>query len=155
MYKKISSLPIRDNDYKFSFEKKIYDKKVSQKLNFSNNLLRSVSSLKDEKSLDFRNKVRSSIHIPKVSKNNVFNKSNKKKNFKESKEYKEYDYYRLFKALRYIVFLFPKKILSKGFFSDVEELIEEYYIRNLDEEWGITDEDIQNLMELGYINEKK
>ena len=155
LYKKISSLPIRDNDYKFSFEKKIYDKKVSQKLNFSNNLLRSVSSLKDEKSLDFRNKVRNSIHIPKVSKNNVFNKSNKKKNFKESKEYKEYDYYRLFKALRYIVFLFPKKILSKGFFSDVEELIEEYYIRNLDEEWGITDEDIQNLMELGYINEKK
>ena len=34
-------------------------------------------------------------------------------------------------------------------------MIEEYYIRNLDEEWGITDEDIQNLIELGYIKEKK
>ena len=99
--------------------------------------------------LNNRNKMRGSIVIPKVSKNNIFSNKNK------AKKYKEYDYYRLFRALRYIVFLFPKKIFSKGFFSGAEELIEEYYIRNLDEEWGITEEDIQNLIELGYIIEKK
>ena len=157
LYKKISSLPIRENDYKFSFEKKTYDKKLNEKININKldkpkvnkNFFRGISQHVTDTRLNNRKNVRSSINIPKVSKNNVFSNKNK------AKQYKEYDYYRLFRALRYIVFLFPKKILSKGFFSGVEELIEEYYIRNLDEEWGITDEDIQNLIELGYIIEKK
>ena len=158
LYKKISSLPLRENDYKFSFEKKIYDKKISEKINndliFDRLSLR-TNSLTSDSNRNYRSKVRSSITIPKISKNNVFNKSSKKKEFKEIKEYKEYDYYRLFKALKYIEFLFPKKTISTGFFSEVEELIEEYYIRNLDEEWGVSDEDIQNLIELRYIVEKK
>ena len=162
LYKKISSLPLRDNNYKFSFEKKIYDITISEEKKYdiidNFNMRSSSHSLTKETKRNFRNKVRSSIHIPRISKNNVFNKNNRKKDVKESKEfqeYKEYDYYRLFRALRYMSFLFPKKVLSKGIFSGVEELIEEYYIHNLDEEWGITDEDIQNLIELGYINEKK
>ena len=157
LYKKISSLPIRENDYKFSFEKKIYDKKVSEKIDtnkvdipkVNKKFFRGISQNMIGTKLNNRNKMRGSTVIPKVSKNNIFTNKNK------VKQYKEYDYYRLFRALRYIVFLFPKKILSKGFFSDVEELIEEYYIRNLDEEWGITEEDIKNLIELGYIVEKK
>ena len=158
LYKKISSLPLRDNDYKFSFEKKIYDKKISEKINnyaFLDKFNLRTNSLKSDSNRNYRSKVRSSITIPKISKNNVFKKSGKKKEFKEIKEYKEYDYYRLFKALKYIEFLFPKKTFSTGFFSEVEELIEEYYIRNLDEEWGITDEVIQDLIDLGYIVEKK
>ena len=157
LYKKISSLPLRENDYKFSFEKKTYNNKLSEKLNSNviNNLkvnkkfFRGTSQCLPDTKLAGRNKARTSISIPKVSKANVFNDKTK------MKQYKEYDYYRLFRALRYIAFLFPKKILSKGLFSEVEELIEEYYIRNLDEEYGITDEDIQNLIELGYIVEKK
>ena len=158
LYKKISSLPIRENDYKFSFEKKIYSSnRLSQKLNnqvinkFKNNQnnIGEIAHCVTQININRNIKIRSSLALPKVSKNNVFSEKSK------TKEYKEYDYYRLFKALGYIVFLFPKKILSKGLFSDVEELIEEYYIRNLDEEWGITDEDIQNLIELGYIMEKR
>ena len=157
LYKKISSLPLRENDFKFSFEKKPYDKKINDEKNEINPLdnfrLRSVShALINDYKRNYRNKIRSSTIIPKVSHNNIFNPKTKKNEFKE---YKEYDYYRLFKALQYIIFLFPKKILSRGLFSEVEEVIEEYYIRNLDEEWGITDEDIQNLIELGYITEKK
>ena len=160
LYKKISSLPLRDIDYKFSFEKKTYDLQTKEKepnnnnnpSNKNNTLLYHSYSLKDDSDKPVRNKLRSSIVIPKVSKYNIFNKKNKITNIKE---YKEYDYYRLFKALMYIAFLFPKKIISKGLFSGVEELIEEYYIRNLDEEWGIADEDIQNLIELRYITEKK
>ena len=159
LYKKICSLPIRENNYKFSFEKKTYDKKLSEKID--NNI---IDTFKNKKKYNFRGlahcntdisrystiiKNRSSNSIPKISNNIAFNNKNK------IKEYKEYDYYRLFRALRYIVFLFPKKILSKGLFSEVEEVIEEYYIRNLDEEMGITDEDIKNLIELGYITEKK
>ena len=163
LYKKISSLPLRENNYKFSFEKKAYSKKEINKkdeniIDNSNNIYnnhkffhRNESTKKEEK-ISFRNKIRSSTVIPKVSKNNVFNKNPKKKVITEIKEY---DYYRLFKALTYIVFLFPKKIITKGLFSGVDELIEEYYIRNLDEEWGITEEDIQNLIELRYIIEKK
>ena len=163
LYKKISSLPLRENNYKFSFEKKTYSKKEVNKKDESivdntNNIYnnhkffhRNESTKKEEK-ISFRNKIRSSTVIPKVSKNNVFNRNPKKKVITEIKEY---DYYRLFKALTYIVFLFPKKIITKGLFSGVDELIEEYYIRNLDEEWGITEEDIQNLIELRYIIEKK
>ena len=163
LYKKISSLPLRENNYKFSFEKKAYSKKEINKkdeniIDNSNNIYnnhkffhRNESTKKEEK-ISFRNKIRSSTVIPKVSKNNVFNRNPKKKVITEIKEY---DYYRLFKALTYIVFLFPKKIITKGLFSGVDELIEEYYIRNLDEEWGITEEDIQNLIELRYIIEKK
>ena len=164
LYKKISSLPLRENDYKFSFEKKAYNKSIGKKEednvdNSNNNIynnhrffVRNESSTKKEEKISFRSKIRSSTVIPKVSKNNVFNRNIKKK---EINEIKEYDYYRLFKALTYIAFLFPKKIVSKGLFSGVEEFIEEYYIRNLDEEWGISDEDIQNLIELRYITEKK
>ena len=163
LYKKISSLPLRENNYKFSFEKKAYSKKEINKkdeniIDNSNNIYnnhkffhRNESTKKEEK-ISFRNKIRSSTIIPKISKNNVFNRKAKKN---EITEIKEYDYYRLFKALTYIVFLFPKKIITKGLFSGVDELIEEYYIRNLDEEWGITEEDIQNLIELRYIIEKK
>ena len=157
LYKKICSLPIRDNNYKFSFEKKTYDRNFTEKIDnndtFKNKKKYYFSGLSHCKSegsrYNNRLKNRSSNFIPKISNNIAFNNKNK------IKEYKEYDYYRLFRALRYIVFLFPKKILSKGLFSDVEEVIEEYYIHNLDEEWGITDEDIKNLKELGYITEKK
>jgi len=157
LYKKICSLPIRDNNYKFSFEKKTYDRNFTEKIDnndtFKNKKKYNFSGLSHCKSegsrYNNRLKNRSSNFIPKISNNIAFNNKNK------IKEYKEYDYYRLFRALRYIVFLFPKKILSKGLFSDVEEVIEEYYIHNLDEEWGITDEDIKNLKELGYITEKK
>ena len=153
LYKKISTLPIRDNNYKFSFEKKTYGHKIQESTdNFktSNMNLRAIISTEIDNPLkeSINNKLRSSSIVPKVSRNNVFKNS-------KLKQYKEYDYYRLFRALRYIIFLFPKKIFSKGFFSDVEELIEEYYIRNLDEEWGITDEDIQDLIDLRYIKEKK
>ena len=157
LYKKISSLPLREDDYKFSFEKKTYNSKLSEKLNTNlidnikpnKKYFRGISQCLTYTDFTNRNKIRNSIVISKVSKKNIFNNKSK------TTKYKEYDYYRLFRALRYIVFLFPKKILSKGLFSDVEELIEEYYILNLDEEWGITDEDIQNLIELGYIVEKK
>ena len=153
LYKKISSLPIRDFDYKFSFEKKTYDKQMIENeeqnpidnYGFGENISHSLT--KDLRR-NMRNKIRSSTIIPKVSKNNVFNP-------RKEKQYKEYDYYRLFRALNYIAFLFPKKTFSKGLFSPVEELIEEYYIRNLDEEWGITEEDIKNLIELRYIIERK
>ena len=160
LYKKISSLPIRDNDYKFSFEKKTYNiqvEKSDNNLSINNNAsptnknynIKSICNMiNDSKKQIVNNKFRSSSVMPKVSRKNVFNRN-------KDKQYKEYDYYRLFRALRYIIFMFPKKILSKGIFNEVEELIEEYYIRNLDEEWGITEEDIQNLIELRYITEKK
>ena len=156
LYKKISSLPIRDNDYKFSFEKKTYEIQINDKayinttsnVNSNNYDIKSMcKNIKDSKKEMTNNRFRSTSHITRIPKNNILNKNISK--------YKEYDYYRLFRALRYIIFLFPKKILSKGIFTEVEELIEEYYIRNLDEEWGITEEDIQNLIELRYITEKK
>ena len=152
LYKKICSLPLRENDYKFSFEKMTYDKKLSE-----NNLINALKNQKNtlpilskkESNIISKGKNRSTLTIPKIPKNKSYN------NKAKEKQYKEYDYYRLFRALMYIVFLFPKKVLSKGLFSEVEELIEEYYIRNLDEEWGIADEDIQDLIDLGYISEKK
>ena len=149
LYKKICSLPLRENNYKFSFEKKTYYKKKSE-----NNIINSIKKKKyyfTDLSPEKRNKTqnKSTINIPEIG------IGNKYKNKEKSKPYKEYDYYRLFRALRYIVFLFPKKVLSKGLFSEIEELIEEYYIRNLDDEWGITEEDIQDLIDLGYISEKK
>ena len=142
LYKKISSFPIRDNDYKFSFEKKTYNKKINEKQEKNN--LKNISKAINSTNIAFK---RCTTYAPRTSKNNL--------NFQNQKQFKEYDYYRLFRALRYIIFLFPKKVFSKGIFSDVEELIEEYYIRNLDEEYGITEEDIQNLIELKYIKEKK
>ena len=152
LYKKICSLPLRENDYKFSFEKKTYDKQLSEN-NLINALKNQKNTLpilsKNESNIISKGKNRSTLTIPKIPKNKSYN------NKAKEKQYKEYDYYRLFRALMYIVFLFPKKVLSKGLFSEVEELIEEYYIRNLDEEWGIADEDIQDLIDLGYISEKK
>ena len=142
LYKKISSFPIRDNDYKFSFEKKTYSNKINEKQEKNN--LKNISKAINSTNVAFK---RCTTYAPRSSKNNL--------NFQNQKQFKEYDYYRLFRALRYIIFLFPKKVFSKGIFSDVEELIEEYYIRNLDEEYGITEEDIQNLIELKYIKEKK
>ena len=142
LYKKISSFPIRDNDYKFSFEKKTYSNKINEKQEKNN--LKNISKAINSTNIAFK---RCTTYAPRTSKNNL--------NFQNQKQFKEYDYYRLFRALRYIIFLFPKKVFSKGIFSDVEELIEEYYIRNLDEEYGITEEDIQNLIELKYIKEKK
>ena len=142
LYKKISSFPIRDNDYKFSFEKKTYSNKINEKQEKNN--LKNISKAINSTNIAFK---RCTTYAPRTSKNNL--------NFQNQKQFKEYDYYRLFRALRYIIFLFPKKVFSKGIFSDVEELIEEYYIRNLDEEYGIAEEDIQNLIELKYIKEKK
>ena len=162
LYKKISSLPIRDNDYKFSFEKKTYNIQVEKNDNTSNinnnanpnnknfDIKSIYNMINDSKNQRVNNKYQSSSIMPKIARTRTFNKNKIKE-----KQYKEYDYYRLFRALRYIIFLFPKKILSKGIFNEVEELIEEYYIRNLDEEWGITEEDIQNLIELQYLTEKK
>ena len=164
LYKKISSLPIRDNDYKFSFEKKTYNiqgEKNDNNPNINNNAnqnnknfdIKSIyNMINDSKKQKVNNNYQSSSIMPKIARTRTFNK---RKDKDKEKQYKEYDYYRLFRALRYIIFLFPKKILSKGIFNEVEELIEEYYIRNLDEEWGITEEDIQNLIELQYITEKK
>ena len=142
--------PVIDFDDSFnasnSFSSNVNNSSNPKSKNFD---LKSICNMmNDSKKQMVSNKFRSSSVMPKVSKSNVFNKN-------KDKQYKEYDYYRLFRALRYIIFLFPKKILSKGIFNEVEELIEEYYIRNLDEEWGITEEDIQNLIELRYITEKK
>ena len=86
LYKKISSLPLREIDYKFSFEKKTYDLQTNEKdiynygnshSNNKNTFLRYSYSLKDEEENIMRNKLRNSIIIPKVSKTNVFNKKNK------------------------------------------------------------------------------
>ena len=89
LYKKISSLPLRDNNYKFSFEKKIYDITISEEKKYdiidNFNMRSSSHSLTKETKRNFRNKVRSSIHIPRISKNNVFNKNNKKKMLKNLK----------------------------------------------------------------------
>ena len=43
----------------------------------------------------------------------------------------------------YIIFSSPKKIISHGLCGEKEKLIEEYYFRELDEESGITEEDIK------------
>ena len=159
LYQKISNFPIRDDNYKFSFEKKIFLKKSKTK-EFNNNNnngeiinktpIFQQSSLKDKihsKSLTFIpvHKSRTSVKIPKVSKKSLFN----------SPKIKEYDYSRLFCALIYFIFTSPKKIISNGFFGENEELIEEYYFRDYDEESGITEEDVQNLIELNYITKIK
>ena len=147
LYKKISSFPLRDIDYKFSFEKKIFPfNRASITLISSKDYHATRGSVIQQKNRRFY-KMRSSSVIPKIKKISL--------DKKEATNYKEYDYYRLFRALRYIIFLFPKKVVSKGILSGVEEYIEDYYIHNLDEEWGISEEDISNLIELGYIKEKK
>ena len=153
LYQKISSLPIRDDDYKFPFEKKII---VNKKLKYFN---------KSEDSLN-----KKLIYRRKYTENKVLNKNQASRNlsslklpqmnlkgnipFNQSK-IKEYDYSRLFHALIYIIFSSPKKIISHGLCGEKEKLIEEYYFRELDEESGITEEDINNLIELKYIIKKK
>jgi len=124
LYQKISSFPIRDDNYKFSFEKKIFKKKSKTK-EFNNNNnngeiinktpIFQQSSLKDKihsKSLTLipEHKSRTSVKIPKVSKKSLFN----------SPKIKEYDYSRLFCALIYFIFTSPKKIISNGFFGENE-----------------------------------
>ena len=156
LYQKISSFPIRDDNYKFSFEKKsLINKKFHNNNSISGitdkNLLDLRTSFTKNKSLLFENKLneanrfRSSLGIPKIYNPNIFTHS----------KIKEYDYSRLFHTLIYIYFSSPKKIISKGFFSEKEELIEEYYFLDLDEESGITKEDIQNLIDLKYITKIK
>ena len=156
LYQKISSFPIRDDNYKFSFEKKSLINKKFHNNNSINgttdkNLLDLRTSFTKNKSLLFENKLneanrfRSSLGIPKIYNPNIFTHS----------KIKEYDYSRLFHTLIYIYFSSPKKIISKGFFSEKEELIEEYYFLDLDEESGITKEDIQNLIDLKYITKIK
>ena len=55
-------------------------------------------NIKDSKKEMTNNRFRSTSHITRIPKNNILNKNISK--------YKEYDYYRLFRALRYIIFLF-------------------------------------------------
>ena len=80
LYKKISTLPIRDNNYKFSFEKKTYGHKIQESTdNFktSNMNLRAIISTEIDNPLkeSINNKLRSSSIVPKVSRNNVFKNS--------------------------------------------------------------------------------
>ena len=167
LYKKISGFPIRDNNYKFSFEKKILlNKKIKEKeINknkvndnkINNNDEEKInkkpifqqSSLKGKKFSDLLTEVpmhknRSSVKMPKVKKS-LFN----------NPKLKGYDYSRLFCALCYFLFTSPKKMISNGFFGETQEIIEEYYFHDYDEESGITEEDVQNLIELNYITRIK
>ena len=156
LYQKISTFPIRDDNYIFSFEKKKFvNKKFHNNNSISGNTDKNIldlrtsytnknSALLEKKSISM-NKYRSSLKIPKILNQNIFNQS----------KIKEYDYSRLFHTLIYIYFSSPKKIISKGFFSEKEELIEEYYFLDLDEESGITKEDIKNLIDLKYITKVK
>ena len=60
LYKKISSLPLRENDYKFSFEKKIYDKKVSEQINnytIFNKFNIRTNSLTSDSDMNYRSKI--------------------------------------------------------------------------------------------------
>ena len=164
LYQKISKFPIRDDNYKFSFEKnnsKNDMNKKQQKYNYYNKSEESLNQklIFKEKHLDnsnnnnlsnnknLRAKYQSSLKIPRMNL-----KSNKLMNLPKLKEY---DYSRLFRALIYIVFSSPKKIISKGICGEKERLIEEYYFRDLDEDSGIKEEDVNNLIELNYITKKK
>ena len=90
LYKKISSLPLRENDYKFSFEKKTYSKKEVNKkdgniVDNTNNIYNNHKffhrneSSKNKEKISFRNKIRISTVIPKLSKNNVLIEMQKKR----------------------------------------------------------------------------
>ena len=77
LYKKISSLPIRDNDYKFSFEKKTYEIQINDKaynnntnnVNSNNYYIKSLcKNIKDSKKELKNNKFRSTSHITRISK---------------------------------------------------------------------------------------
>ena len=165
LYKKICTFPIRDDNYKFSFEKNknvIINKKtiknnyfnkseesLNQKLIFKASTLdnNNINNNNNYSNKILRSKYQSSLKIPKMKL-----KGNKLFNLHKLKEY---DYSRLFRALIYITFSSPKKIISKGICGEKERLIEEYYFRDLDEDSGITEEDINNLIELNYISKKK
>ena len=160
LYQKISSFPIRDDNYKFSFEKKIYKNKKPLKKGFINKEVENIDkkpifqnkSLNEKKFYIFKDKFsspksHSSLKILDMTRKNKFS-------FNQPL-IKEYDYSRLFKAIVYILFTCPKKIISHGLFSEKEELIEDYYFRELDEDSGITEEDIKDLIELKYITKKK
>ena len=160
LYQKISSFPIRDNNYKFSFEKNVFINKKPIKKDFISNEAENINkkplfphlSLKNKNPYALNDqsplrKFHSSLKIP--------DKSKKSKFYFNQLTIKEYDYSRLFRALFYIIFTSPKKIISQGFFAEKEELIEEYYFRELDEESGITEEDVKNLIDLKYIIKKK
>ena len=160
LYQKISSFPIRDNNYKFSFEKNVFINKKPIKKDFISNEEENINkkplfphlSLKNKNPYALNDqsplrKFHSSLKIP--------DKSKKSKFYFNQLTIKEYDYSRLFRALFYIIFTSPKKIISQGFFAEKEELIEEYYFRELDEESGITEEDVKNLIDLKYIIKKK
>ena len=153
LYQKISSLPIRDDDYKFPFEKKIIVNKkfkyfnksedtLNQKLIYKSLYTENIGLNKNQTSRNH-----SSLKIPHMNLKG-------KIPYNQSK-IKEYDYSRLFHALVYIIFSSPKRIISHGLCGEKEKLIEEYYFRELDEESGITEEDINNLIELKYIIKKK
>ena len=156
LYQKISSLPIRDDNYKFSFEKKTLTNKkfhnnnsitgaiCKNPLDLQTNNSKRKSSFTENKPIS-GHKFRSSLGIPRICNQNIFSQS----------KIKEYDYSRLFHTLIYIYFSSPKKIISQGFFSEKEELIEEYYFLDFDEESGITKEDIQDLIDLKYITKIK
>ena len=153
LYKKISTFPIRDEFNKFNFEKKISKIESKDELNMINYNFLNLKHISEQLKPGGKNinqRARSCITIPKLPK-----LAQMLINHRNTEEYKEYDYYKLFKNLMYIIYLFPKKNVSKDFFSSSEELIEEYYIRNLDEEYGLIDEDIHDLIELKYLSEKK
>jgi len=148
LYQKINTFPIRDDNYKFSFEKNIHIKKEKNANNSSDNLINKNrilhrGSLKERNISQFKNKINSRISVKQLNvyKNSLFNQP----------KIKEYDYSRLFRVLTYIILMSPKKIISKGFCGDKEELIEEYYFHDFDGENGITEDDIKNLIELKYI----
>jgi serine/threonine protein kinase len=160
LYQKISKFPIRDDNYRFSFEKKLFiNRKLSEnKISSTKKIIEGepIFQIQNKKNNNFLFKVQSSpqkyykskstIKIPYIIKNN---------NIFTQPKLKEYDYSRLFRAFIYVFFTSPKKIITHGFFSEKEELIEEYYFRDLDEESGITEEDIKNLIELKYITKVK
>jgi serine/threonine protein kinase len=153
LYQKISSFPIRDENYKFPFEKKVVVNKKFKHFNKSDETLnqkliyqRALILNKGLKNIQ-ASRYQSSLKIPQMNLkgNTSFNQS----------KIKEYDYSRLFHALIYVVFSAPKKIISHGLCREKEKLIEEYYFRELDEDSGITEEDINNLIELKYITKRK
>ena len=156
LYQKISEFPIRDDNYIFSFEKKNFVNKMKKNkyFNKSEENLNQKLIYQRKNSSDNRrfNKIQisknhSSLKMPLMNLKGL--------NLLNHPKIKEFDYSRLFCALIYIIFSSPKKIISNGFCKEKEQLIEDYYLRNLDEENGITEEDINNLIELKYFTKRK